>query len=100
MSPLYPRLMPNTLNPATIAALVTARIAAFIPGASPPEVRIPTAFCLLMTLWFCVIVLDIEFSQERVFTKLRILSVVTKKMVNFAIEGSMLQLNLHQMKQK
>jgi len=39
--PLYPRMIPFTVNPLKIALRVTARIAAFMPGASPPEVRMP-----------------------------------------------------------
>ena len=40
-SPAYPLLIPFTFNPFTIASLTTARIAAFIPGASPPLVSTP-----------------------------------------------------------
>jgi hypothetical protein len=36
--------MPFTLNPLNIAERVTARIAAFMPGASPPEVSMPIVF--------------------------------------------------------
>ena len=36
--------MPLTRNPLYIAVRVTARIAAFIPGASPPDVRTPIHF--------------------------------------------------------
>jgi len=35
------------------AARVTARIAAFIPGASPPEVKIPTHLTVPITIMFC-----------------------------------------------
>ena len=34
-------MMPFTENPLKIALRVTARMAAFMPGASPPEVRMP-----------------------------------------------------------
>ena len=43
--PSYPRKTPKTLLPWYKAVLTTARIAAFIPGASPPEVR--TAMLLI-----------------------------------------------------
>jgi hypothetical protein len=36
--------MPLTFKPLYIAVRVTARIAAFIPGASPPDVRMPIHF--------------------------------------------------------
>ena len=39
--PSYPLYMPLTFHPLKMAALVTALMAAFIPGASPPDVRIP-----------------------------------------------------------
>jgi len=38
--------MPFTFTPLQIALRTTARIAAFIPGASPPLVRIPIVFIL------------------------------------------------------
>lgn len=65
--------MPKTLNPAKIEARVTARIAAFMPGASPPDVRIPTDLILAIGVsfrWiFCVrilyfYVLDSNFSAK------------------------------------
>ena len=40
-SPAYPRRTPFTFRPLEIPALTTARIAAFIPGASPPLVNTP-----------------------------------------------------------
>ena len=40
-SPSQPRSKPRTQTPFECAILVTARMAAFIPGASPPEVTIP-----------------------------------------------------------
>ena len=40
------------LEPGINSGLVTARIAAFIPGASPPEVRIPIALCFVITYMF------------------------------------------------
>ena len=44
--PSYPRYIPFTLKPLQMALRVTARMAAFIPGASPPEVRTPTHLIL------------------------------------------------------
>jgi hypothetical protein len=41
ISPSQPRLKPKTLMPLKAAILVTARMAAFIPGASPPVVTTP-----------------------------------------------------------
>jgi len=41
ISPENPLLIPTTSIPSSCAARYTALIAAFIPGASPPDVRIP-----------------------------------------------------------
>jgi hypothetical protein len=40
MRPSYPSSKPITLQPLATAVFVTATIAAFIPGASPPDVNI------------------------------------------------------------
>ena len=57
--------MPLTLTPLAIALRTTARIAAFMPGASPPLVRTPIGlisfatclssclFCTIIVLFFC-----------------------------------------------
>ena len=49
--PAYPRMIPFTFKPLWIADLTTARIAAFIPGASPPLVNTPivlTSFAITL----------------------------------------------------
>ncbi len=43
-SPAHPLSNPMTSNPLEQATRVAARMAAFIPGASPPEVTIPIVF--------------------------------------------------------
>ena len=42
--PSYPLLIPSTRQPCWIAVLAMARIAGFIPGASPPDVKTPIVF--------------------------------------------------------
>ena len=50
ISPLYPRRTPRQVIPFAVADLTTARTTAFIPGASPPLVRIPILLIFLSTI--------------------------------------------------
>ena len=52
--PSYPLRMPIILWPLMIPARITARTAAFIPGASPPLVRTPMVLhsVILSSSWF------------------------------------------------
>jgi hypothetical protein len=47
INPEKPFLIPVTFTLLYMALLTMARIAAFMPGASPPEVRIPIRLMLL-----------------------------------------------------
>src|SRR5580704_2364052 len=49
-SPAQPRRMPITWHPSRSARIVTARIAGFSPGTSPPPVRIPITPFFAFTL--------------------------------------------------
>ena len=56
-SPAKPRRIPFTFNPFEIPVRTTARIAAFIPGASPPLVKTPIVFTALLILSsFCALI--------------------------------------------
>jgi hypothetical protein len=57
--PAHPRRSPITLYPSLFARIVTARMAGFKPGTSPPPVRIPMT-PLLFLLTFAM-TLYIEF---------------------------------------
>jgi hypothetical protein len=63
-SPAHPRRMPITWQPSRMARMVTARMAGFKPGTSPPPVRIPITplFVFTLSLYFLgrrVIIADI-----------------------------------------
>ncbi len=51
INPSYPRSTPTTSIPSKTAFLTTLLIAAFIPGASPPEVKTP----IFLILFFIVL---------------------------------------------
>src|ERR1700676_1318604 len=53
-SPAHPRRMPITWQPSRIARIVTARMAGFRPGTSPPPVRIPITPFFAFTFFPCV----------------------------------------------
>lgn len=57
--PLVPPISPITLRPLYIAVRVTARMARFIPGASPPEVS-----TLILYLVIVQLISHIHFSIE------------------------------------
>ncbi len=52
MSPSQPRSNPKTVSPFAWAILVTARMAAFMPGASPPVVITPIVFVIVIASEF------------------------------------------------
>ncbi len=52
MSPSQPRSNPKTVSPLEWAILVTARMAAFMPGASPPVVITPIVFVIVIASEF------------------------------------------------
>ena len=61
-SPAYPRLIPLTFLPLAIACRTTARMAAFIPGASPPLVKTPivcTSFAIVTSSYNLIHSLDL-----------------------------------------
>ena len=58
--PLYPFRIPFTFNPLLKPLLTTARIAAFIPGASPPLVRTPMVFILVFCHLFFLHLLNLS----------------------------------------
>src|SRR6202035_3747677 len=66
--PPHPRRRPMTLQPSRIALKVTARIAGFKPGTSPPPVRIPITpfFVFTFAIQFVLKIkkLEIRFSTN------------------------------------